>query len=69
MDEKGDEGIGMEDDAPEEVVADRPKSVLSDRPEARVSIKEKLEAMKQKISGGMAEKDVPQKAKGKEETL
>ena len=69
MDEKGDESIGMEDDAPEEAVADRPKTVLSDRPAERVSIKEKLEAMKQKISGGMAEKDVPQKAKGKEETL
>jgi hypothetical protein len=34
-----------------------------------VSLKEKLEAMKVKASGGMAEKNTQQKAKGKEETL
>lgn len=41
----------------------------ADAPAARVSLKEKLEAMKVRAAGGDAEKTMPQKAKGREETL
>jgi tagatose-1,6-bisphosphate aldolase len=45
------------------------KGYVADKPRERVSLKEKLEAMKVKASGGMEEKITQQKAKGKEETL
>ena len=35
----------------------------------RVSLKAKLEMMKAKVAGGDTEKPMPQKARGKEETL
>ena len=91
MDEKGNDGIGMEDE-PEtseenREVADRSAKNISlaekltdtgqnkgirqyaDAPAARVSLKEKLEAMKVKAAGGDAEKTMPKKAKGREEAL
>lgn len=44
-------------------------SKYADAPAARVSLKEKLEAMKVRVAGGDAEKTMPQKVKGREETL
>lgn len=44
-------------------------SKYANAPAARVSLKEKLEAMKVRAAGGDAEKTMPQKAKGREETL
>ena len=41
----------------------------ADAPAARVSLKEKLEAMKVKAAGGDAEKTMPKKVKGREEAL
>lgn len=41
----------------------------ADAPAERVSLKEKLEAMKTKVAGADTEKSMPQKTKGKEETL
>ena len=41
----------------------------ADVPAERVSLKAKLEVMKAKVAGGDTEKPMPQKAKGKEETL
>ena len=41
----------------------------ADAPAERVSLKAKLEAMKAKVAGEDSEKPMPQKAKGKEETL
>lgn len=46
-----------------------PYSKYADAPAARVSLKEKLEAMKVRVAGGDAEKTMPQKVKGREETL
>jgi uncharacterized membrane-anchored protein YhcB (DUF1043 family) len=74
MDEKGNDAVDM-DDAPEQdtsgqdVQKPEQKGYVADKPRERVSLKEKLEAMKVKASGGMAEKNTQQKAKGKEETL
>ncbi len=44
-------------------------SKYADAPAARVSLKEKLEEMKVRVAGGDAEKTMPQKVKGREETL
>ena len=41
----------------------------ADAPAERVSLKAKLEVMKGKVAGGDTEKPMPQKARGKEETL
>ena len=41
----------------------------ADAPAERVSLKAKLETMKAKVAGGETEKPMPQKTKGKEETL
>ena len=41
----------------------------ADVPAERVSLKAKLEVMKAKVAGGDTEKPMPQKVKGKEETL
>ena len=41
----------------------------ADVPAERVSLKAKLEVMKAKVAGGDTEKSMPQKARGKEETL
>ena len=41
----------------------------ADAPTERVSLKAKLEVMKSKVAGGDTEKPMPQKARGKEETL
>ena len=41
----------------------------ADVPAERVSLKAKLEVMKAKVAGGDTEKPMPQKARGKEETL
>ena len=41
----------------------------ADAPAERVSLKAKLEVMKVKVAGGDTEKPMPQKARGKEETL
>ena len=60
MDKKGDNAIGMYDDAPE--------SKIADKPVARVSLKERLAEMKVKVAGNQVEKPGV-KEKGKEETL
>ena len=41
----------------------------ADAPAERVSLKAKLEVMKAKVAGGELERPMPQKVKGKEETL
>ena len=41
----------------------------ADAPAERVSLKAKLEVMKAKVAGEDIEKPMPQKARGKEETL
>ena len=95
MDEKGDDAIGMDDDAAEQEkpqkdvktvdnkkdeVADMPVKQsnlgktamggkLSDRPAERTSLQEKLAAMKARVSGTPAGRDVADKAKGKEEVI
>lgn len=91
MDEKGNDGINMDDESEtskcEKEVADCPSNNISlaektvgtehdkdirqyaDAPAERVSLKEKLEAMKTKVAGADTEKSMPQKTKGKEETL
>jgi len=62
MDEKGDNAIGMDDEA------DAPEVKIADKPAARVSLKERLAEMKVKVAGNNVEKPVV-KEKGKEETL
>ena len=69
MDEKGDDGIGMDDDAPEQntsgqdVQKPERKESVADKPVMRVSLKERLENMKQKVAG----MDKHEKVKEKEE--
>ena len=69
MDEKGDDGIGMDDDAPEQntsgqdVQKPERKESVADKPVMRVSLKERLENMKQKVAG----MDKHEKVKAKEE--
>lgn len=46
-----------------------PAAEHADAPAERVSLKAKLEVMKTKVAGGDTEKPMPQKVKGKEETL
>lgn len=89
MDEKGDDGIGMDDELEvlksEKEVADRQAKNVQiaekivniakdkdfrqyvDAPSARVSLKAKLEAMKEKVVGEDTEKFMSQKVKRKEE--
>ena len=62
MDEKGDNAIGMDDEA------DAPEVKIADKPAARVSLKERLAEMKVKVAGNNIEKPMV-KEKGKEETL
>ena len=91
MDEKGNDGIDMDDEPEtpksEKEVVDRPAKNIpfaektvgtgqdkgirqyADVPAERVSLKAKLEVMKAKVAGGYTEKPMPQKARGKEETL
>ena len=97
MDEKGDDAIGMDDDAAEpekpqedvksvdekgDEVADIPikqsnfaktapeeERRLADRPAERTSLQEKLAAMKARVSGTPAGRDVVDKAKGKDQIL
>lgn len=91
MDEKGDDGIGMDDELEvlksEKEVADRQAKNVQiaekivniakdkdfrqyvDAPSARVSLKAKLEAMKEKVVGEDTEKFMSQKVKRKEEIL
>ena len=95
MDEKGDDAIGMDDEAAEpekpqkdvksvdnkkDEVADMPAKQsnlgrtvtdgkLSDRPAERISLQEKLAAMKARVSGTPAGRDAADKAKKKEEIL
>ena len=93
MDEKGNDGIDMDDEpeAPksEKEVADSPAKNIpfaektlgteqdmgirqyadAPAPAERVSLKAKLEVMKAKVAGADTDKPMPQKAKGKEETL
>lgn len=68
MDEKGNDGMDMDEDEPEQDVAGQSRGAesrecVADKPAARVSLKEKLESMKQKVAG----MDKPEKAKEKEE--
>lgn len=60
-DEKMQETVGTEQD----------KGIrqYTDAPAERVSLKAKLEMMKAKVAGRDTEKPIPQKARGKEETL
>lgn len=74
MDEKGDEGIGMDDDEPEPGTAGQSKGSesrehVADKPAARVSLKEKLENLKQKVAGMDIDKNLLQKSKEKINTL
>ena len=91
MDEKGNDGIGMEDEPEtsegDREVADRSAKNIplaekltdtgqnkggrqyTDVPAARVSLKEKLEALKVKAAEGDADKATPKKAKDKAEIL
>lgn len=65
MDEKGDDAIGMDDEATE------PESErkLADRPAERTSLKGKLSEMKARVSGTPAGRDAVNMAKGKEEVI
>jgi hypothetical protein len=63
MDEKGNDAVDMDDDAPEQ------KGYVADKPRERVSLKEKLEAMKVKASGRDTQKPDIKKDKGKEEVI
>ena len=67
MDEKGDDAIGMDDEAtePEKTHEDK----LSDRPAERTSLQERLAAMKARVSGTPAGRDAVDKAKGKDQIL
>ena len=67
MDEKGDDAIGMDDEAtePEKTHEDK----LSDRPAERTSLQERLAAMKARVSGTPAGRDAADKAKKKEKIL
>lgn len=85
MNEKGNDGIDMDDEpeapksqkevniplADKEVGTGLNKGIrqYADVPAERVSLKAKLEVMKAKVAGGDTEKLMPQEAKGKEETL
>ena len=76
MDEKGDDGIGMDDDAPEQGTErtetfgqDVQKSErVADKPVQRVSLKERLAEMKIKATGNSIEKS-GNRDKKKEEFL
>ena len=76
MDEKGDEGIGMDDDVPEQGT-ERTETFgqnvqkserVADKPVQRVSLKERLAEMKIKATGNSMEKS-GERDKGKEEFL
>ena len=78
MDEKGDDGIGMDDDAPEQNTSGQDvnqsaqqnglkperKESVADKPVTKVSLKERLEVMKERVSVGGVDKTVHQKEKG-----
>jgi hypothetical protein len=64
MDEKGDDGIGMEDDAPEPG-----EERVADKSAQRVSLKERLAEMQTRVAGGSVEKAEMQKMKGKEVSM
>jgi uncharacterized membrane-anchored protein YhcB (DUF1043 family) len=74
MDEKGNDAVDM-DDAPEQdtsgqdVQKPEQKGYVADKPRERVSLKEKLEAMKVKASGRDTQKPDIKKDKGKEEVI
>jgi uncharacterized membrane-anchored protein YhcB (DUF1043 family) len=74
MDEKGNDAVDM-DDAPEQdtsgqdVQKPEQKGYVADKPRDRVSLKEKLEAMKVKASGRDTQKPDIKKDKGKEEVI
>lgn len=63
MDEKGDNAIGMDDEA------DAPEVKIADKPTARVSLKERLAEMKVKVAEGTQAKPEIKKEKGKEEVI
>jgi uncharacterized membrane-anchored protein YhcB (DUF1043 family) len=75
MDEKGNDAMDMDDDAPEQdtsgqdVQKPEQKGYVADKPRERVSLKEKLEAMKVKASGRDTQKLDIKKDKGKEEVI
>ncbi len=74
MDEKGDEAIGMDDEAaepekPQEDMKTVPDSRLTDRPAERISLKEKLEAMKARVSGTPAGREIMDKGQRRETML
>jgi hypothetical protein len=75
MDEKGNDAMDMDDDAPEQdtsgqdVQKPEQKGYVADKPRERVSLKEKLEAMKVKASGRDTQKPDIKKDKGKEEVI
>ena len=78
MDEKGDDGIGMDDDASEQNTSRQDvnqsaqqnglkperKESVADKPLTRVSLKERLEVMKERVLVGGVDKTVHQKEKG-----
>ena len=78
MDEKGDDGIGMDDDASEQNTSGQDvnqsaqqnglkperKESVADKPLTRVSLKERLEVMKERVLVGGVDKTVHQKEKG-----
>ena len=64
MDEKGDDGIGMEEDKSESGVEQ-----VADKPVQRVSLKERLAEMQVRVMGRNTEKGVQQKIKGNEVSI
>lgn len=64
MDEKGDDGIGMEDDTLEPG-----EERVADKSAQRVSLKERLAEMQTRVAGSGVEKAEMQKLKGKEVSM
>ena len=74
MDEKGDDGIGMDEaesvpEKKEDKAADRTAGQLQDKPAERPSLKVRLAEMKARVSGAPAGKDAMGKGMKKEEAL
>lgn len=77
MDEKGDDGIGMDDDTPEQGTERtgtfgqnvQKSERVADKPEQRVSLKERLVEMQIRAAGGSIEKGLTQKLKGTEVSM
>lgn len=68
MDEKGDDGMDMDEDEPEQEVSEQSRGTesrecVADKSVVRVSLKEKLSEMKERVAVSSAEKAVHNKEK------